>query len=684
MNLIMLTVDAMRKETLKCYNKEDGISTGFKEFYNRGSVFNNMYITIPETYQSLGTFFTGLYPFNHKVAMEPYDKSKLMLFDYLLDSHKMLLFTTEPPLGESLTYDEYKKYNLQLEGGGRVDLRKKIIDVSKICDFIEKNNNNDFFITSHIWRPRKYGINRNEEFRDLLKEKKYDEIWDGSLELINDAGVAIEKIFKQLEKSNLLDNTIVIVTSDHGDYFSCCKGDYHKRFYPNRKGYIEREGIKHTELHFEPVINVPFILYHPKIKNKEFNEFISFVDIMPTVMDFLGKEVKTSIDGKSHANFLLGKSDFIFRDIFVDRSVTGINYTIIDKNGWKLILSILGSSGSNIFLYNIIKDKAELNDLSEKEIEKVRELIYKLYNNYPIDFVIKKEDIMFRYLNYKNIDYVKKIFNDMDIDDWKTKAENYNKIRWIKDKKLLNIFYDNLYKDIPKESKILEIGIGTGELTKFVKEKNELSEMPASYIGIDSSPSMLSHVKDKDIEIITGDAHRLSFVDNSFDVVIMRGVLHYLENPQTVFNEIFRVLKSGGQFILCEEIAQSDDFFADWLYINRGAKEGVQKKDRTYFKTALYRKNDIINFLHNAGFKINNNEEILLEKYSLNNFLLIYEKTEKRTIKRRYHDANNQYKQFIDFKEEDDIRSGQPYGDIFVNINFLITKGVKEKMKGEK
>ena len=679
MNLIVLTIDAMRKETLKCYNKEDGISTGFEKFYNRGSVFNNVYISIPETYQSLGTFFTGLYPSNHKVAMEPYDKSKLTLFDYLLDTHKMLLFTTEPPLGESLTYDEYKKYNLQLEGSGRVDLRKDIIDVSKICKFIEFNKNNDFFITSHIWRPRKYGIKYNEEFRDLLKEKKYNEVWNGSLKLVDDAGVAVDKIFKQLEKSNLLDNTIVIVTADHGDYYSCCEEICPKGFYPARKGYVDKAGIKHTELHFEPVINVPFILYHPEIKNKEFNEFISFVDIMPTIMDFLGKEIKTPVDGKSHADFLLGKSDFMFRDIFVDRSVTGINYTIIDKNGWKLILSILGNNRANVFLYNIIEDKLELNELSETEIKIVRELVDKLYNNYPIDFVIKKEDIMFRYLNYKNIDYVKKIFDDMNIDDWKTKAENYSKIRWVKDKKLLNAFYDNLPKNISEGNKVLEVGIGTGELTKFVKENNEFNKISSIYTGIDLSPSMLLYIKDKNIEIITGDACRLSFADNSFDTVIMRGVLHYLENPQVVFNEIFRVLKCGGQFVLCEEIAQSDNFFVEWLYINKGVPEGSKTKDRTYFKTALYRKNDIINFLHCAGFKINNNKEILFEQYSLNNFLLTYEKTEKRTIKRRYHDANNQYKQFINFKEEDDIRSGQPYGDIFVNINFLITRGEKEK-----
>ena len=200
MNLIMITVDALRKETIKCYNDKEGLFTGFEDFYNRGTIFDNMFITVPQTYGSLGTFFTGLYPFNHKISIEPYDRSKLTFFDYLKDTHPMLLFTTEPPLGESLTYKEYEEYNLELEGKGRYDLRKSPIDVSRLLRYIEENKHRDFFFTTHLWAPRKYAVHKDNDFIEFMKEKKYPEVWTACLSLAEQVGVAVKEIYQQLFK----------------------------------------------------------------------------------------------------------------------------------------------------------------------------------------------------------------------------------------------------------------------------------------------------------------------------------------------------------------------------------------------------------------------------------------------------------------------------------------------------
>jgi len=48
-------------------------------------------------------------------------------------------------------------------------------------------------------------------------------------------------------------------------------------------------------------------------------------------------------------------------------------------------------------------------------------------------------------------------------------------------------------------------------------------------------------------------------------------------------------------------------------------------------------------------------------------------------MKRRYYDASDEYKTFVNLDAEDDVRSGQPYGDISVNINFSIFNVRKEE-----
>jgi len=652
MNLIVITVDALRKETLKCYNEKEGVSIGFEDFYKRGSIFDRMFVTIPSTYGSLGSFFTGLHPFNHKIAIEPYDRSNLTFFDYLKDTHSLLLFTTEPPLGESLTYKEYEEYNLELEGTGRIDLRKSPIDVSRLLKYIEENKERDFFFTTHMWTPRKYKVYEENDFSKLIREKRYPEVWNGSLKLVEEIGVAINKIYLQLEKLDLLKNTIVIIAADHGDYFV---SEYPTPgFHPPRLNMTS--GCSHAT-HYNLAVNIPFILYHPELKPKRFPQIISTLDVFPTLLSFLNKPLKNKVDGINRENFLRGKEEFVPRDVFIDRLPTEPIYSIIDSEGWKLIFYLT----RGFQLFNIFEDPEEAKDLAEERFDIVEKLLKKLYN-YPISQVIKKENIMFRYLNYWNIDFVKKMFDQFDIDDWKRKAPLFEKVKWVTDDSLLN----SVISEIPKEKnlKILEIGIGTGVLSKAIKKL-----YPSfSIIGIDLSPSMLSYIKKEDNIIVrTGDAHRLAFMGETFDVVIMRGVLPYLKDASQVFKEAFRVLRNGGIFILCEEMVQKEEFFKSWKKI---------MVDDLYYKSNAYKREEIENLFSEAQFLIVDKKAITLKNYSFNNYLLTYNEHESYSMKRRYYDAPKEYKNYINLNAED-IRSGQPYGDIFVDINFSIFKAKK-------
>lgn len=100
-------------------------------------------------------------------------------------------------------------------------------------------------------------------------KKQVVALYDGALNLFDRE---VGRIITYLEQSGLLENTLVVVTSDHGENL-----------------YEKNLGMGHGEhLRGIPALEVPFILYAPaltKERGKTIQRFSSQIDIMPTVFD---------------------------------------------------------------------------------------------------------------------------------------------------------------------------------------------------------------------------------------------------------------------------------------------------------------------------------------------------------------------------------------------------------------
>lgn len=77
-----------------------------------------------------------------------------------------------------------------------------------------------------------------------------------------------------------------------------------------------------------------------------------------------------------------------------------------------------------------------------------------------------------------------------------------------------------------------------------------------SFTGIDISDEELKkaseQLKDAPVNLQLMNAETMTFQDNQFDTVCASYVIHHLENIDTVLNEMYRVLKPGGNFIIQE------------------------------------------------------------------------------------------------------------------------------------
>ncbi|MCK5654140.1 MAG: methyltransferase domain-containing protein [Dehalococcoidia bacterium] len=99
---------------------------------------------------------------------------------------------------------------------------------------------------------------------------------------------------------------------------------------------------------------------------------------------------------------------------------------------------------------------------------------------------------------------------------------------------------------------VLCVGVGTGNEIVRIMERN----CDVSIVGVDTSLKALRRAYQKarrhgkDIDIFRMDAHRLELADESFDKVLCVHVMGFLEDDRTATQEIVRVLKRGGQFVI--------------------------------------------------------------------------------------------------------------------------------------
>ena len=100
--------------------------------------------------------------------------------------------------------------------------------------------------------------------------------------------------------------------------------------------------------------------------------------------------------------------------------------------------------------------------------------------------------------------------------------------------------------------KVLCVGVGTGNEIVRIWEMNR----NVGIAGIDCSNTALKKTRKKalrsgsDVETFVMDARCLEFTTGSFDKVLCIHVMDFVEENEKVTDEILRVLKDGGQFVI--------------------------------------------------------------------------------------------------------------------------------------
>lgn len=172
----------------------------------------------------------------------------------------------------------------------------------------------------------------------------------------------------EVKRMGLLDNTIIIFTSEHGDIF----GKY---------GRFMRGGPLRGTF-YDDVLHVPLFIRHPRLPAQRFNGLVSHVDVSPTLLSFLGLPPLPKVSGKSLLPMISDNkevNDEIFAGSEFNPNANNTYFSqrtrieAVRNKEWKLLKETFYESSESakprevVELYDLVNDKEELKNVADNK-----------------------------------------------------------------------------------------------------------------------------------------------------------------------------------------------------------------------------------------------------------------------------------------------------------------------------
>lgn len=308
-NVIILLVDCLRADHLGSYGYGRNTTPNIDQFSKDAVTFTQAISQATFTKMSIASLFTSLYAYQHGIYRGAGELMDVQTGTVTTD----VLGAEETTLAEVLFQNGFLTAAWLQQGQlssytgfdqGFIDYNERQGDIESINNKFLKwarkvGKNHKFFAYIHYldlhspYQPKSpydtlYLSGNQNEGEKSKKEKRIfiqKALYDGQLTYIDSQ---IGHLLNELKKAGLYDNTLIIITADHGDAFG------------------EHGFFTHSQAPYEELVRVPLIIKFPKslhagevIKNQ-----VRLIDVMPTIIDYLNLETGLKLSGFSLLNYL--------------------------------------------------------------------------------------------------------------------------------------------------------------------------------------------------------------------------------------------------------------------------------------------------------------------------------------------------------------------------------------------
>ncbi len=274
---------------------DGGVDTpSFDRLSREGMLFHNAYVTSPSCSPSRNSVVTGKYPWQLGSGVNlqsclPVEHDSVV---HILARNNYLTGYTKAKTWGPGDIRPWQEYHGAHPAGAKA--------YDGLADFLSENQGKEepFFFwlgTSDPHRPYDKGTGLASGI-DPARVKMFEQFPD-SPDIRSDIAdyyyevqrwdALVGSAIAELEKRGLLENTIIIMTGDHGMPFPRCKGNL-----------------------YDCGVRVPFVVRWGKgvTPGLEVQDFISFADIAPTLLELTGITVPADMTGRSFATVLKGNA----------------------------------------------------------------------------------------------------------------------------------------------------------------------------------------------------------------------------------------------------------------------------------------------------------------------------------------------------------------------------------------
>ncbi len=381
-NVVLISIDTMRPDFLGCYGYEREVSPAIDAFAAGGTIFDDVTSASPWTLPSHASMLTGMYPSTHGVATNERALTEETLATWLQRAGYQTFAVVNT---HNVGYEPYglmrgferNEWVLEMErtGGPIFNRAEPILQVGRKM-LAERDAARPFFLFLHFYDVHTdftpepewermfvepYDGDLTGVTMDLAKARNQvqrgqrtlteadvrylEQLYDAEIRTFDER---LGVFFDYLDAEGLTDETLVVITSDHGEE------------------YNEHGGLLHGRTHYQELVRIPLIVRGPGVPvGLRIAEPVHLVDVAPMIYGLTSVTPPEGMDGYD-ASYTwrnpgrLPELRFLFSEADHNNVVAGR-----DAHNIKKMVRL----EDTVLHYDMLTGKKELYDLSADPFE---------------------------------------------------------------------------------------------------------------------------------------------------------------------------------------------------------------------------------------------------------------------------------------------------------------------------